>query len=150
MADVPLGDVRAQRLSLRATMDDVERSIVSAATGRPGEWAARVSEQLTRLRAAFDRHVEITEAPDGLLEEVIEETPRLVPRVERLKKDHVDIRVGIEEAMAAVADTSSFTPEQVEPLQKTVVGVLAQIVHHRHLGADVVYQAYSVDIDAAD
>ena len=56
----------------------------------------------------------------------------------------------IEEAMASVAETASFKDEQVEPVQKTVVGVLAQIVHHRHLGADVVYQAYSVDIDAAD
>src|SRR5436305_13111082 len=150
MADVPLGDVRAQRLSLRASMDDVERSIVSAATGRPGEWAARVDACLTQLLAAFDRHVEITEAPDGLLEEVIEEKPRLAHRVERLKEDHVDIRAGIEDAMRSLKDTAGFTTEQVELTTKRVVSVLAQIVHHRHLGADVVYQAYSVDIDAAD
>src|SRR5437773_1516084 len=104
MADVPLEAARAQRLSLRAAMDEVERSIVSAATGRPSEWATRVNDRLTRLQAAFDRHVEITEAQDGLLEEVIEEQPRLAHRVERLRKDHVDIRVAVEEALAAVKD----------------------------------------------
>ena len=145
-----LDAARAQRLSLRKSMDDVERSIVSAATGRPGEWATRVGDRLRDLQAAFDRHVEITEAPDGLLEEVVEATPRLVPRVERLKKDHVDIRVLIEEALAAVQEPASFTDEQVQVVTKSVLSLLVQIVHHRHLGADVVYQAYSVDIDAAD
>src|SRR4051812_47709240 len=108
MADVPLDAVRAQRLSLRAAMDEVERSIVSAATGRPGEWATRLGACLDRLMTAFDRHVEITEAADGLLEEVIEEAPRLVPRVERLKKDHVDIRVSIEEVTASLKDVATF------------------------------------------
>ena len=128
-----------------------ERSIVSAATGRPSEWAQRVSDRLDALLIAFDRHVEITEAKDGLLEEVIDAQPRLAHRVERLRRDHVDIRVSIEDAMASVKEPSSFVDDaQVEDITKSVLAMLVQLVYHRHLGADIMYQAYTVDMDAAD
>jgi hypothetical protein len=38
----------------------------------------------------------------------------------------------------------------VGQVRELVLDVLRQIGHHRHLGADLVYQAYNVDIEASD
>jgi hypothetical protein len=150
MADVPLEAARAQRLSLRRAMDETERAIVSAATGRPSEWAAGVKERLTGLQAAFDRHVTVTEGKDGLLEDVVADAPRLAHRVEVIRKDHVAIGEEVNDALGAVNDPQSFTSDDVETVTKTVLALLVHLVQHRHVGADLVYEAYTVDIDAAD
>ena len=57
--DGSLQAARAQRLGLRAAMDEVERSIVAAATGRPAEWAEGVRRCLDRLLSVFDNHVDV-------------------------------------------------------------------------------------------
>ena len=131
-------------------MGDVERAAAAAAAGRVIPWAVTLRERLVRLRVAFDYHIQVTEADDGLLEEVVDVAPRLAHRADQLRSDHVAIRSLIEKAVTDL-DRPEFLDEAgAGHVRELVLDLLHQTGHHRHLGADLIYQAYSVDIEASD
>ena len=148
--DADLDAVRAQRVGLRGAMDQVERSIVAAATGRVAEWSAAVRAAMENLSNAFEHHMKVTEASDGLLAEVMQEAPRLARRVDIIKADHATIGAALEGVQRTLRQGDAADDVGVRRLTDDVISLLSQLVQHRHLGADLVYEAYNVDIDAAD
>ena len=74
MAGTELGQsalerVEPQRGRLAAALRDYELAVLNPDTG----WADGVGVPLGRLRAAFDEHVEFTEGPDGLFEQMLDD-----------------------------------------------------------------------------
>jgi hypothetical protein len=65
-----------------------------------------------------------------------------VPRVEKVRQDHTALRHRLELAQHALPDVADTRERTVE--------LLTAIVRHRHLGAELVYDAYNVDLEAAD
>lgn len=131
-------------------MDDLERALAAAASGRTLAWSESVREALERVDHAFAHHVTVTEAPDGLLAEVVEEAPRLAHRVTSIKADHVTIEDAVRQLLKSVSTHPPVEPDEVVDITDGALDVLGRIVQHRHLGADLVYQAFNVDIDACD
>ncbi len=144
----PLEGAKQQRRGLRAAMVDLEAALAGTASADPAAWGRSVEHAAHGVRDAFARHVTVTEGPDGLFEEVTERAPRLAHRVKKLCDDHVHLAGECErllQRVAAVADGDG-----VVEVRDTGVALLAGLVRHRHLGSDLVYDAYNVDIDAAD
>jgi UDP-N-acetylmuramyl tripeptide synthase len=135
---------------VRVAMGQVEQAAAAAAAGRVTPWAVLLRERLVRLLDAFDHHIQVTEASGGLLEEVVDAAPRLANRAAQLRSDHVVIHGSIEEAIAELQRPESLNETGVSQVRDVVLDLLRQIGHHRHLGADLVYQAYNVDIEATD
>jgi|SRR5579884_3184618 len=145
MADA-LGEARERRAGLRSALGEVERSLASPAAGRAEAWIKTLAADLARLSEALDLHIGSSEAPGGLLDDVVESEPRLAHKVDRARREHQELRYRMDRALAALDRDGVEIPE----LRERVVEVLAGIVRHRHLGADLVYEAFSVDIEAAD
>lgn len=141
-----LEQARVQRAGLRSAIGKVERALSAPATGRTDVWAKEVIAELQDLAGALDRHITVTESPDGLLSDIVEAAPRLAHRVEQAKSDHVQLRDRVSTAMEALSGAT----ESVDNARDRVVELLTGLVRHRHLGADLVYEAYNVDIEAAD
>jgi hypothetical protein len=131
-------------------MGDVERAAAAAAASRIAPWAVSLRERLVGLLAAFDHHILVTEADDGLLEEVVEVAPRLAHRANQLRTDHATIRGLIEKAITELDRPEFLDQAGVGQVREQILDLLRQISHHRHLGADLIYQAYNVDIEASD
>ena len=142
-----LDTVRLHRAGVRAAADEVERAVAVAAHGRAPHWAASVTEALARLRDAFEHHIAVTEADTGLFAEVVGAAPRLSHRTEELRRDHQAIRQAIAGALASL---KGLDDEGVAGVREEVVGILGRIVRHRSKGAELVYDTWSVDIEAAD
>ena len=100
-----------------------------------------------RLADAWAQHITATEAPDGLFSEVLEDAPRLNHRIDLLRADHLAVGDGIADLMTR-AETAS--DDDLDELRERALELLGRISRHRHLGADLVYEAYTVDIEAAD
>lgn len=145
MADA-LGEARERRAGLRSALGEVERSLASPAAGRSEAWIKTLASDLARLSDALDLHISSSEAPGGLLNDVMESEPRLAHKVERARREHQELRYRTDRALAALEGDGVEIPQ----VRERVVEVLAGIVRHRHLGADLVYEAFSVDIEAAD
>jgi hypothetical protein len=139
---------RGQRLSLRRAIAGLEEALAAPddADGLGGHdgLGARLSPALERLREVFAAHVEVTEAPGGLYQEIMENAPRLANRVTRFRREHAEITEGIRRGIAESATASG--PEATQALRDHAVRLFADLVRHRKRGLDLVYEAYHVDI----
>jgi hypothetical protein len=133
---------------MRAALVDLEGAVAAPSRGRAEEWAGAVLLRVLALKEAFDHHVVVTEGPDGLFAEVMAEAPRLANRIAKLCDDHHAINDALGACLAP--GISLDAESQVAVLRDAAVDAMTAIVRHRHSGASLVYEAYFVDIEAAD
>jgi hypothetical protein len=133
---------KGQRLSLRRAIAGLEEAL-AAPDGRDA-LPARLGPALERLGEVFAVHVEVTEAPGGLYQEILENAPRLANRVTRFRREHAEITDGIGHAIAE--SSTAADPQAVQALRDHTVRLFADLVRHRKRGLDLVYEAYHVDI----
>lgn len=141
-----LGPTRERRMSLRAAAGRVERSLASPTAARVGSWSAELASDLDALGLALDTHITVNEAPGGLFDDIVDHDPRLVARVNRAKADHEELR----EAYTRARSTVPCEAGGVQEARDQTVELLMALVRHRHLGAELVYEAFNVDLEAAD
>jgi hypothetical protein len=135
--------VRSRRAGLHAILVDLEDAIAAAAPGRESAWTELVRAQLERLGPAFSDHIAATEGPDGLFDQVRRRSPRLDSHCARLAAEHGTISTQI-------AAVHSALERDAETVRSAVVDLLGQLVRHRQGGADLVYEAYAVDIGGSE
>jgi hypothetical protein len=146
MATEPLPEqpsARAQRIGLRTALAGL-RTAGAAPVDDRGVWNRTVIAALTELRAALARHAEFTEGPDGLFAEVRGREPRLVHRVELLESEHGDLENAVDRCAGDLADSDAATAAA------SVAAVGNAFERHIHRGAELVYDAYNVDISSGD
>jgi hypothetical protein len=139
---------KGQRLSLRRAIAELEEALavpdgLDGPAGLDG-LGARLAPALERLREVFAVHVEVTEAPGGLYQEILENAPRLANRVTRFRREHAEITEGIRRGLAECATASG--PDAMQALRDRAVRLFADLVRHRKRGLDLVYEAYAIDI----
>ena len=126
---------------------DLELAISSPAAGRIPEWTTLVTKGLTAVRDAWDQHVDTTEKPDGLYEEIVTTSPRLAGTVDRLRSEHPDITEAVGrmlERMEQVEVGGVAWP--LEDARDDLQRFIGKVIRHRQRGADLVWEAYNVDI----
>jgi hypothetical protein len=156
-----LSELRRRRAELLESITALEQAFAAPAPGRQMRWAERVYAALVELSGDFRDHIGLTEGPAGLYSETIFQSPRLAGAVERLTKEHVKLTKLIDELMALVgqadgsfaqtdpmlADPALGDPDEV---RERGAALLTALVRHRQGGADLLYEAYSVDIGGQD
>ena len=137
---------KARRIKLHTELVELEKAIGAPTPGRVKEWSIDVASRLQSVREAFDEHVFVTEKPEGLYEEIRTISPRLAGKIKRLDEEHpvilaqIDVTLGRLEAL----DTQDIWPPDVA--RDDINRLLGRIVRHRQRGADLVWEAYNVDI----
>ena len=142
IAEEAVDAARSRRVSLHSLLVELEAAIAAAAPGRETAWTADVRAALDRLAPVFADHVSATEAPDGLFDKVRRRAPRLDHQVRVLAAEHETITAEVENAKAAL--------DEVAGAREAVLSLLARLARHRQLCADLVYEAYAVDLGGSD
>jgi hypothetical protein len=145
-----LAEAVRRRSDLHHSLVDAEVAISSAAAGREEAWAKGVVEKLTALRESIEEHIEGTERPGGLYDEILGKAPRLSGAIERLKAEHPVMRDATSEVMSKLRTTGVGPAWPLEEARDDIQRMLGQIVKHRQLGADLVWEAYNLDIGGVD
>jgi len=135
-----------RRADLHHALIDVERAISSPAAGRLETWTGDVVKRLTILRDAINEHIEVTERQDGLYEEILHRAPRLSGHVERLRAEHPSLRDGTIGLIERFHATPVGDGWSLDEARDDVQRLLGKIVKHRQAGADLVWEAYNLDI----
>ena len=140
---------RRRRQTLHDALVHLEQAISSPAAGRIPAWSAAVTKEMVSLRDAFEQHVIVTEKPGGLYEEIMERAPRLAGKLRRLQDEHPSVAQRIGAALdrleaGQVGEESS--PWPIDRARDDLQRLLGSIVRHRQAGADLVWEAYNVDI----
>ncbi len=140
-----LDKVRLRREMLLRAAASLEAALAAPASG--ARWPEGVGTALSSLRATFEEHVTTTEAPDGIFDQVRDRAPRLSNQIDRLVDEHVTIAADTERLIDRFDHApTERTAEETAALREQGLGLLAAIVRHRQLGADLLYEAYNVDV----
>jgi hypothetical protein len=143
-----LDDVRLRRAGLKAALSGLEIALAAPAQQRAA-WVSGVRDGLHGLHEVWTRHIVETEAPGAFLDELVAEAPRLATPASRLRREHSEILATITRAekrlVAAPADEHDHE-RWVDEMRTDLTALLAALAKHRQRGADLVYEAYAVDI----
>jgi hypothetical protein len=134
---------RVRRHLLGEALRSVERAVA-----RPSEaeqWLDGVTATLAELGRALDEHIEVTEGKGGLLEEIRDVAPRLSGEIQLIEAEH-------EELIDLLAKAEASLEQSTDPkaIRNRAMALLPRLSLHRQRGADLVYDAYNVDIAASD
>jgi hypothetical protein len=144
--DALLRQLRRRRAELTESMSALESALAS--TTDDVRWVVRVHVALVELSADLTLHVRVTEGEGGLHEELRTTAPRLGGGVDRLADDHVRIR-GLLDDLLRVADCP-FPAVDVAAIRERAAALVAALAQHRRRGADLVYEAFHVDLGGGD
>ena len=137
---------RRRRLDLHAALIQVEEATSRPAAGRVDEWTLAVGKRLVALRDAFDEHIDVTERPGGLYEEIMMRSPRHASKIDQLREEHPAIQERTASLLARLEAMEVGDAWPVAVARDDVQRLLGRVVRHRQLGADLVWEAYNLDI----
>jgi hypothetical protein len=132
--------VEQRRRRLRRLMDRLEAALAEPPGAGIDVWCARLSDLAGELDTEWRGHVEGTEGPGGLFEEVVAAAPRLASHVERVRDEHPPLRQQLDRFVATVDG------RDVDAIRAAGLELLTALVVHRQHGADLLYEAYWVDV----
>lgn len=145
-APVPgdVGRIHERRRDIYEAMEHLEGA-AARPSGHP-DWAPSIDRALEELEGSLNRHIAETEAPDGFLEEISSGWPRLIPSVDALRKEHGQLLEACEKARESLTAT---TPDPAL-VRRQVTTILGRLMFHRQKGAELIYDAYNIDISVGD
>lgn len=144
MTNAALEAARLRRKELYDAMVAVEQT--SQRPARTERWQEDLVSALQRLEAAFQAHVDATEAPDGIITTVVAETPRLSNEAQRLAGEHPVLLDEIETVMGKVKGAVLRDTTATGELREQILVLLGDLSRHRSAGSDFVWDAYAIDI----
>jgi hypothetical protein len=142
-----LQEAARRRRTLHEALVALEQAISSPAAGRIPDWTRRVTKEMTAVRDAWDEHIDGTEKPGGLYEEIVGMSPRLAGTVDRLRDEHPDITEAVGKMHARVEQVEiGGLPWPLDDARDDLQRLIGRLIRHRQKGADLVWEAYNVDI----
>jgi hypothetical protein len=138
----------AHRRGVRQACMDLENSLDQPAGQDLRKWSADGAVRFHQLEEAFRRHVEQSEDEHGLLHEIVETAPRLINAVEKVRHEHQLLLIEIARLELLCAGPHGET--QVDKIREESLRLLLDLAAHRQIGADLIYEAYSVDIEGGE
>lgn len=138
----PFAGVGRNRSQLGRAMQQVE--LAAAAPSAKESWLGDLQQSMRELEIEFTGHVEKVQAPEGLLDGIVDRAPRLQLVVERTRENHVVVSRSIAETLEMVG--SQDADSKHDEIRDATMAVLVALARHRQKGADLIYDAYDVDI----
>jgi hypothetical protein len=141
-----LAETARRRADLHQALVALEQAISRPAVGREPDWAKDVLRASEELGRTIDEHVEVTERPGGLYDEIATKSPRLANNIGRLREEHPTLRDGTRELIEKLRTTGVGDAWPLDQARDDLQRLLGRIVRHRQLGSDLVWEAYNLDI----
>lgn len=140
-----LDAVLRRRAELRDSILSLEQALTRPAHGRGKEWTADVLESLRHVQDDVDAHIAGTESADGLYAQILENAPRLANAINRLRSEHQEIKGLLAHADGSLA-ASPDEEEWVADVREELTRLMGRLVRHRQKGADLLYEAFHIDV----
>lgn len=142
-----LQEAAKRRRTLHEALVGLEMAISSPAAGRIPDWTRLVAKEVTAVRDAWDQHIDGTEKPGGLYEEIVGTSPRLAGTIDRLRSEHPDITDAVRLMVERIENVEIGRLEwPLDDARDDLQRFIGKVIRHRQKGADLVWEAYNVDI----
>ncbi len=141
----PVERVKLRRERLGEAADALEHALTRPA-GVESAWRDMMRGALDEVNAALGAHVVEVESADGLYAEIMSRSPRLAHAIEVLRGEHTTLGRCVDELDALIRSPDSTVGE----IREQGLVLLTELSRHRHRGADLVWDAYNLDIGESD
>ncbi|MFN0153924.1 MAG: hypothetical protein ACKVUT_06045 [Gaiella sp.] len=141
-----LGDVARRRADLFEAIVGLEGAAARPASGREADWTEGVLEATGEVRDHVIEHIETTEHPEGLYAEITAHAPRLLHRIGVLREEHLRMRHDVTALEHRLHANPPADADGVANTRQDVQVLLGLLVKHRQHGADLVWEAFTLDI----
>ena len=141
---VYLERVRAHRAELGESLAALDAAL-ALPVGLGSLWRRRVRAARTELEHDLRDHRSITEEPGGLYADAVARAPRLASMSKIQTDEHLEF-VEIVERLLGERDEGLESAEAVAAHREAATELVGRVVRHRQRGADLIYEAYEVDI----
>ena len=130
-------EARERHEPMQKAADALERAAAETGADRLGKMA----DALEGVSTALAAHIALTEGEDGTHSDLVATAPRLANDIRLLTRDHEDMEILIGATRVVLR-----SPPDQQVIDDHVSRLLDQIARHRLRDADMVYEAYQVDI----
>ena len=103
------------------------------------DWVQRLEDQLKEVSRALTGFC--SDCDLGLYDECIELAPRLVPQVNKIRAEQVQLQASVEEQIKRL-----HTQKPDPGLQRSMADIVHRVDQLNHHAVDVVYSAYDTDL----
>jgi hypothetical protein len=138
MSRADLDAAQARRATLHRACAHLRELLTTGDAGNHSALAGAVAD----VAHLWERHVDATEAPDGLLQQILTDAPRLAGMVERFRREHP----AIGDHLAAARQVLEHAEADVATLRQRLIVLVDSIDRHRRGGHELIYRAYCLDI----
>lgn len=138
----PLHGLGERRVEIGSALSRLEDALTRP-IGSPAEWRLRVDVALDDLLLVGRIQIAALLAVGGPLDEAVRSVPHLTATVERLRARLPGIELEAEELQKGL---SEMDPTET---RRRLLRLLGRIIGHRQEVADVIWEAYNVDIGGA-
>jgi hypothetical protein len=143
-----LDAIRVRRDDFYEAVLALEQGLAAPAGDDPQGWASSLAEPVGRLGSVLDAHVAGTEGESGLFAEVRDHAPRLIASIDRMQAEHEPLQQSVDDLTARLGSVTSDA--DVDGVREAGLDLIRRLLVHRHRGAELVYDAYDVDLSGGD
>jgi hypothetical protein len=137
--------VERRREELHEMMVRLENALAAPTGSDLADWQTDLLMKCDEFSVVLEDHITGTEGQDGMFNEVASRSPRLTSRIDSLRSEHDLLHVAAQGLRGALM-SDPFTDEAIGAARGLGLALLTELARHRQHGADLIYQAYWVDI----
>ena len=141
-------NAQVSRSKITVLMQKLEAALAAASFERSHDWNVQVQAKLIELQLAIRESREEINAKDGLFTEIISDYPRLLPRINNLKIEYLDLERQIEKLREKFK--SSDATVDVADVREQLSCLLKAMRHVQSKETEVIFEAIGTDIGVGD
>lgn len=137
------------RETIQRALGALEAALAAPAPDRLTQWGDVVARRLHDLRGEFARHVEITEGPDGLYDEILGLAPEHARALDGLRREHLEIEAAIRDSLTVLAGRAAALQDPdawVAERREAGTALMGRLVRHRQKGSDLTWRAFNEEL----
>ncbi len=144
-----LAENRTDRERSLHALHELELRAGSPAPGRKVQWLGQVLHALDVLEEMLATQYENSADPDSILSDIQRDQPRLHNRVVQLRRDSRHLHEAVSRLHTQLETTPPDDINFVDVRQR-LDRVATELRYHRAKEADLIYEAFNVDLGAGD
>jgi hypothetical protein len=137
---------RDDRSTMLKAMHVLEAALAEGSPARERAWRKKVVAAAKVLEAAMRHQHEEFDADEGLLQQVVNDAPRLSNRIEELRRIHQNALTKFSNLANRVELTELPELLAVADVRDQLAEILATIRSVQAVESDLIYEAYQVDL----
>lgn len=137
-------EAKKRRVELREAMIDYEAAITTPVASPT--WLENAVEGLEVLRTALGKHISEVDRADGIIAKALDHAPWLESHAEILREQHGDLSARVRRLGEILDGLDTSDATGIAIMREESYDLIRHLSRHRQNGAELVYDAYDMDI----